>query len=74
MEYVGSCHVFYDTIAEYMERLGNGNDWSRLYGKDQFIFYGFLPLSISFLSIKHKKITKLLGKLLDWLHWKSDFT
>ena len=32
-KYVGGCHVFYDPIAEYMERLGNGNDWSCLYGK-----------------------------------------
>ena len=25
-KYAGSCRAFYDPIAEYMERLGNGND------------------------------------------------
>ena len=73
-EYTGDCRVFYDPIVEYMEGLGNSNDWSHLYGKYQSIFYNFLPLSISFLSIKHEKRTTLLGKLLDWLHWKYDFT
>ena len=33
-EYAGGCHVFYDPIAEYMERMGNGNDWSHLCCKD----------------------------------------
>ena len=29
-EYAGGCHVFYDPIAEYMEGLGKGIDWSHL--------------------------------------------
>ena len=33
-EYVEGCHVFYDPIAEYMEGLGNCNDWSRLCSQD----------------------------------------
>ena len=37
-EYVESCHVFYDPVAQYMERLGNGNDWLYLYCKDYFSF------------------------------------
>ena len=73
-EYTRGCCVFYDSIAEYMEGMGNGNDWSHLYYKYQFICYYLLPLCISFLFIKHEKETNLLGKLLDWLHWKSDFT
>ena len=32
-EYTVVCRVFYDPIVEYMERLGNGNDWSHLYCK-----------------------------------------
>ena len=73
-EYTGGCRVFYDPIAEYMERLGNGNDWSHLYSKDQFIYYSLLPFCISLLFIKHERRTKVLGKLLDWLHCKSNFT
>ena len=74
MKYAGGFCAFYDPISEYMEGLGNGNEWSHLYCKDQFICYSLLPFCISFLFIKHKKRTKLLGKLLDWLHWKSDLT
>ena len=73
-EYTGDCRAFYDPISEYMERLGNGNEWSHLYSKDQFICYFLLPLCISFMFINHKKETKLLGKMLDWLHWNCDFT
>ena len=73
-EYARGCCVFYDPIVEYMESIDNGNDWSHLYCKDQFICYSLLSLCISFLFIKHEKETKLLGKLLDWLHWKSNFT
>ena len=73
-EYVGSCRVFYDPIVEYMERLDNGNDWMHLCYKDQFICYGLFPLCISFMFIKHEKEIKQIGKMLDWLHWKSDFT
>ena len=73
-EYARGFRVFYDPIAEYMEGLGNDNDWSHLYCKYQFIFCCLLPLCISFLFIKHKKEIKLIGKLLYWLHWKSDFT
>ena len=73
-EYTGDCRAFYDPIAKYMERMGNGNNWSLLNYKDQFICYYFLPLCISFMFMKHGHETKLLGRLLDWLHWKSNFT
>ena len=73
--YVESCHFFYDLVAEYMERLGNSNDWLYLYCKDQLLCYNLLPLCLSSLIlIKHEEETKLLDKLLDWLHWKSEFT
>ena len=74
IERAGGFHDFYDLVAEYMEGLGEGNDWSHLYLKDQFVYHFLLPLSVSFLSIKHHTRTRILGKLLDWLHWKSDFT
>ena len=73
-EYARDCRAFYDPMAEYMGRLGNGNDWSHLYYKDQFIYYILLPLCISFMFIKHEKETKLLGKFHNRLHWNSDFT
>ena len=62
------CRDFYDPVAEYMEGLGKGSDWLHPCFEDQFVYHFLLPLSISFLSIKHEKRTKLLGKLLDWLH------
>ena len=33
-ERVGGCRDFYNPVAEYMESLGEGNDWSHLYLKD----------------------------------------
>ena len=74
IEHTRACYDFYDPVAEYMEVLGEDNDWSHLFLKDQFVYHFLLPLSISFLSIKRHKRTRILGKLLDWLHWKSDFT
>ena len=72
--YARGCRVLYDPIAKCMEILGNGNDWSHLYYKYMLICYSLFPFCISFLFIKHEKEIKLIGKLLDWLHWKSDFT
>ena len=74
IEYAGGCRDFYDPLAEYMEGLGKDDDWLHPWFEDQFVCHFFLPLSISFLFIKHHKRTKQLGKLLDWLHWKFDFT
>ena len=75
MEYVESCYVLYDSVAEYMEGIGNGNDWLYLYCKDQFLYYNLLPFCLSYLFlIKHEEEIELLDKLLDWLHWKSEFT
>ena len=68
------CHVFYDPMAKYMEGLGEGNDWSYLCLKHQFVYHSLLPLSVSFFSIEHHARIRILGKLLDWLHWKSKFT
>ena len=74
IERTGGCRDFYDPVAEYMEGLGEGSDWLCPCFEDQYVYHFLLPLSISFLSIKHNERTKILGKLLDWLHWKSDFT
>ena len=74
IEHAGVFRDFYDPMAEYMEGLGKSNDWFHPYFEDQFVYHFLLPLSISFLSIKNNERTKLLGKLLDWIHWKSDFT
>ena len=73
-EFFEGCHVFYDPVAKYMEGLREGNDWSYLCLKHQFVYHSLLPLSVSFFSIEHHTRTRILGKLLDWLHWKSDFT
>ena len=74
IEHARGFHDFYDPVAEYMEGLGEGSGWLHLCFEDQFVYHSLLPLSISLLSIKHNERTKILGKLLDWLHWKSDFT
>ena len=67
-ECVGGCLDLYNPVAKYMDGLGEGNDWSHLYLKDQFVYHSLLPLSVSFLSIKHHTRTRILSKLLDWLH------
>ena len=64
-ECTGGCHNFYDPVAEYMEGLGEGNDWLHPCFEDQFVYHFLLPLSISFLSIEHDERAKILGKLLD---------
>ena len=74
IEYAGVFRDFYDPVAEYMEGLGKGSDGLHLCFDDQFVCHYPLLLFISFMSIKHEKRTILLGKLLDWLHWKSNFT
>ena len=57
-ECVESWHVFYDLVAKYMDRLGDGNDWLYLYYKYQFICDNLLPLSLSSLFlIKHEEET-----------------
>ena len=68
IEHAGGFCDFYDPVAEYMEGLGKGSDWLHPFFEDQFVYHFLLPLSISFLSIKHDERTKILGKLLDWLH------
>ena len=70
----GGCREFYDLMAKYMEVLGEGKDWSHLCFEDQFVHIFLLPLFVSFLSIERHARIRILGKLLDWLHWKSDFT
>ena len=71
IDYVESCHVFYDPVEEYMERLGNGNGQLYLYYKDQFLYYNFVPLDPSVLFfIKHEEKVGLWDHLLEWLHWK----
>ena len=42
------CHDLYDPVAKYMEGLGEGNDWSHLCLKNQFVYHSLLPLSVSF--------------------------
>ena len=73
-EHAGGCRDFYDPVAEYMKGLVEGNDWSHIYLKDQFVYHSLLPLSVSFLSIEHHARTRILSKLPEWLHWKSEFT
>ena len=66
---------FYDPVVEYMEGLGNGNDWLYLYWGDQFLYYNLLPFFLSSMFFaKHEEEIELLDKLVDWLHWKSEFT
>ena len=60
-EFFEGCHVFYDPVAKYMEGLGEGNDWSYLCLKHQFVYHSLLPLSISFFSIEHHTRTRILG-------------
>ena len=70
-----SCHAFYDPVVDYIDEFCSGNGWLYLYCKDQFLYYNFLPLSLSSMFfIKHEDKVGLWDQLLDWLHWKSDFT
>ena len=68
------CLDFYHPMDEYMKGLGEDNDRSHLCLKDQFVYHFLLPLFVSFLSIEHQARTRILRNLLDWIHWKSDFT
>ena len=69
------CHVFYDLVVEYMERLCSDNGWLCLCCKNQVLYHIFLPLnSYVLISLKHNEKVYFLDELLDWIHWKLDFT
>ena len=75
IEFFEVFHVFYDPMEEYMEKLGSGNGLLYLYCKDQFLYYNLVPLSLSSLFfIKHEEKVGLWNHLLDWIHWKPEFT
>ena len=70
IEYFEICHVFYDPVAEYMDKFFRWSNWLYVCSKEQ-IFHLFC--SYVLILIKHEEEMELLDKLLDWLHWKSDF-
>ena len=72
IKYFEICHVFYDPVAEYMDKFFKWGSWLCVCSKGQFFHHNLLPLcSYVLILIKHEEETKLLDKLLDWLHWKS---
>ena len=74
-EFFESCHAFYDPVVNYIDEFCSGNGWLYLYCKDQFIYYNFLPSSLSSLFfIKHEEKVGLWDHLLDWLQWNSEVT
>ena len=53
-QHVESCHVFYDPVAEYMEKICNRNGWLCFCQKDQIFYQNLLPFcSYILISIKH---------------------
>ena len=73
-EYFEIFHVFYDPVAEYMDKFFMWGSWLYVCSKEQICHHNLLLLcSYVLISIKHEEEAKLLDKLLDWLHWKSDF-
>ena len=68
-------HVFYDPVADYVEKLCSGNVWLCLCSKDQFLYHNLFPLSPSILFfIKHEEKVCLWDHLLEWIQWKSKVT
>ena len=75
IECVESFHVFYDPVVEYMDKFFSwGNDLF-FHQNDKFRYHNLLPLnSYVLISLKHDEKVYLLDQLLDWIHWKSNFT
>ena len=74
-EYIEGCHAFYDPVAEYMDKFFRWGSWLCVCSKRQFFHHNLLLFcSYALISIKHDEEMELLEKLLDWLHWKSEFT
>ena len=74
IEYFEICHAFYDPVAEYMDIFFRWSSWLYVCSKGQIFHHNvFLLCSYVLISIKHEEEMVLLDKLLDWLHWKSDF-
>ena len=63
-------HVFYDPVAEYMDKFFRWIIWLYVCSKGQFFHHNLL-LFCSY--VKHAEEMELLDKLLNWLHWKRDF-
>ena len=70
-----SCHSFYDSMDDYIDKFCSSDGWLCLYKKDKFVYHNILSLSLSNLFfIKHEDKVGLWDHLLDWLHWKSEVT
>ena len=60
-EYAEGCHVFYDLVAEYMEKLRSDNGWLCLCNKSRVLYHNLLPFnSYVLISLKHDKKVYLL--------------
>ena len=74
IEYFEICHAFYDPVAEYMEIFFTWDSCLCICSKGHTFHHNlFRFCSYALISIKHEEESKLLDKLLDWLHWKSEF-
>ena len=74
IEYFEIFHVFYDPIAEYMDKFFRWRSWLYVCIKGEIFHHNLLLFSSYVLiSIKFEEEMELLDKLLDWLHWKSYF-
>ena len=75
IEYFESFHFFYDPIAKYMDRFFRWGSWLCVCSNRHPFHHNLFPFfSYVLISFKHEEEAKLLDKLLDWLHWKSEFT
>ena len=74
IEYFEICHAFYDRVAGYMDKFFRWDSWLCVFNKGQHFHHNLFPFcSYVLISIKNEEEAKLLDKLLDWLHWKSEF-
>ena len=75
IEFFESCLAFYAPVANNIDEFCSGNDWLYLYCKDRFLYFNFLPLSLSSLCfIKHEEKVGLWDHLLEWIHWNPEVT
>ena len=74
-EYIEGCHAFYDPVADNMDKFFRWGSWLCVCSKGQIFHHNLLLFCFYVLiSIKHEEEMELLDKLLDWIHWKSNFS
>ena len=74
-EFFEGCRAFYDSVTDYMDKFFSWGCWLCVCSKGQFFYDNFLPICFDVpISLKHEDKFVLWDHLLDWLHWKLEFT